>query len=671
MPTIDFSKRLNSSTQQRPIEPQIIYDSLDRESDIGRLRTSQAEVLGRWFHDFRDRRDNIIKMHTGEGKTLVGLLLLQSRLVELKLPALYICPNKYLANQVVADASRFGIQTCIFDDDSNKLPDEFLDSSKILVTHVQKVFNGRSVFKLDKQSIEVGTVVLDDSHSCIDAIKNASTIKIKKSESSYKALIHIFKEELEQQGAGTYLDICSNDTDAILPIPYWAWREKSEAVLEILHKYSNDGDLRFTWPLLRDRLDFCTAYLSSNAIEINCSMSIMDRFGSFSNATSRVLMSATTQDDAFFIKGLGFEVDSVLNPIEDKSRSWSGEKAIIIPQLISDELDQSTVVSKIFSTEHVNFGVVALVPSFRKTEQYKTLGVLVADSKGMFQLVDDLKKGNYKQSLVFANRYDGIDLPDNACRVLVLDGKPFTDSLADRYEESCVRSSDVINVRIAQKIEQGLGRGVRGEKDFCIIVITNPDLVAFMKGGRTSKYFSNQTLQQIEIGKQIAEFAKEDSSKDDQATSILFNTFNQILTRDDDWKSFYSSRMNELENTDKTDAEVSLVHRLDFERSAETAVSNGDIETGVKILKGLLNKAGLDNDEKGWYLQKIAFFLYGFSRTESVQAQQEAYTLNNSLLKPPQGIPHRKLQYGNSTRYELIRKFIAKFANPMDLKLFC
>jgi replicative superfamily II helicase len=43
------------------------------------LYTSQADVLKTWFND-RNARDVIIKLHTGGGKTLVGLLMAQSTL---------------------------------------------------------------------------------------------------------------------------------------------------------------------------------------------------------------------------------------------------------------------------------------------------------------------------------------------------------------------------------------------------------------------------------------------------------------------------------------------------------------------------------------------------------------------------------------------------------------
>ena len=56
------------------------------------------------------------------------------------------------------------------------------------------------------------------------------------------------------------------------------------------------------------------------------------------------------------------------------------------------------------------------------------------------------------------NRYDGIDLPDDMCRILIIDSKPYSENLTDRYEENCRPSSEITLLRIVRSIEQGLGR---------------------------------------------------------------------------------------------------------------------------------------------------------------------------------------------------------------------
>ena len=93
---IDFKKKLASRTITPKTNPIELYGTLDRKSVAGPLRPAQEIVLSEWYTKRRADKDLIIKLHTGEGKTLVGLLLLQSLLNSKEGPCLYICPNKYL-----------------------------------------------------------------------------------------------------------------------------------------------------------------------------------------------------------------------------------------------------------------------------------------------------------------------------------------------------------------------------------------------------------------------------------------------------------------------------------------------------------------------------------------------------------------------------------------------
>ncbi|MCS4570261.1 hypothetical protein FZ989_07420 [Clostridium perfringens] len=53
-------------------------------------------------------------MNTGAGKTLVGLLMLQSSLNEGVGPAVYICPNLQLVDQVIENSKLYGIKCVTF-----------------------------------------------------------------------------------------------------------------------------------------------------------------------------------------------------------------------------------------------------------------------------------------------------------------------------------------------------------------------------------------------------------------------------------------------------------------------------------------------------------------------------------------------------------------------------
>lgn len=45
---------------------------------------------------------------------------------------------------------------------------------------MHKIFNGKSIFGIDNNYVHVGAIVLDDSHACVDVIKEAFTITISK-----------------------------------------------------------------------------------------------------------------------------------------------------------------------------------------------------------------------------------------------------------------------------------------------------------------------------------------------------------------------------------------------------------------------------------------------------------------------------------------------------------
>ena len=107
---IDFSDMLDEGNEV-VLHPRDIFFTLSRASSFSFPRDIQTEVMNRWF-EHRDRPDSIIKLNVGSGKTLVGLLLLQSSLNEGKGPALYVSPDKQLLQQVIQEARALGLAAC-------------------------------------------------------------------------------------------------------------------------------------------------------------------------------------------------------------------------------------------------------------------------------------------------------------------------------------------------------------------------------------------------------------------------------------------------------------------------------------------------------------------------------------------------------------------------------
>ena len=661
---VDFKKRLGQKGIEKKTYPIDIYDSLDRRSETGPLRPTQAFILNTWHRERINDRDLIIKLNTGEGKTLIGLLILQSKVNSEQSSCLYVCPNIYLAQQVMLEAKKFGIQYCIIEKD-NILPNEFLDGRKILITYVQKVFNGKTIFGLNNSSIDVSNIIMDDSHACIDSIKDSFTISFKKDHEVYKYFFELFQTDIRDQGEGSFLEILSGDYETMLPIPYWSWLDRKSEILKKLTEFRDDIKLMFSWTFIKDNIENYQAFISGHSIEISPYHIPIHHFGSFHKASHRILMSATTQDDSFFIKGLGFSIDAVKTPLVDPKQKWSGEKMVLMPSLIHDSLTKDLMMN-FFTKKRENraYGIVFLTSSFKKALEYKYFGSTIIGTEDIYDQINELKKGNFDIPVVFVNRYDGIDLPDETCRILIIDSKPYFNSLLDRYEESCRSNSDIINIKIAQKIEQGLGRSVRGEKDYSVIVMIGDDLVRFIKSSKTNKYFSDQTRKQVEIGLEIASMSQDDLQAGEDPLKVFIAIINQSLKRDDGWKAFYTEEMDNIRSSPRVN---NLFDIFSVEYISEQAYYIRDYEKAYTSLQKLIDTYSEDSLEKGWFLQTLARYKYPLSKTVSNDLQKSAFSKNRQILKPKEGISYKKLEFINENRIQSIKKWIKEYPTYQDL----
>jgi len=670
---VDFKKRLGAKQIQKPVDPIALYETLDRASDKGPLRPAQTAILKTWHELRRNEKDLILKLHTGQGKTLIGLLLLQSKLNELAEPAVYLCPNNFLIDQTCHQAKQFGIRYCTAADGA--LPDEFLNGKALLITSVQKMFNGRTKFQLGQQAMPVSYILMDDAHACIDAIRDAFSIRIESESPAYQRMLQLFTQALTDQGAGTFADLKIGNPDCLLPISYWDWQEKQAEVIKILsdtvkaesEKKTNKASIWFVWPLLKDMIHQCQCVVYGHALEIAPYLPPLDVFGSFCKAKHRVFMSATVTNDAFLVKGLRLSVETITNPLTYKDERWSGEKMILIPSLIHESLDRSTVVNDfgLIRTGR-DHGVVVLSPSFRMTADWEKCGAQVAKKESIGLRIEQLRQSQFDHPVVIVNRYDGIDLPDRMCRVLVFDSMPYSESLIDRYEEDCRATSEITAIRSASTIEQGLGRSVRGEKDYCAIILIGSELVKFVRNQASRKHLSSQTRVQVEIGLEIADMAEQEIKKGGTPLEALHNLVNQCLSRDDGWKEFYVQQMNAVK-PEPTQTEVLNVFSMELE--AGLLFERGEVTQAVAVIQNLIKKHIKEQGDRYWYLQEISRLTFSSSKIESNRLQVSAHRGNRYLMKPRTGVEFTPLQVINQKRVEAISGWIKAQSNHEQLTL--
>ena len=202
----------------------------------------------------------------------------------------------------------------------------------------------------------------------------------------------------------------------------------------------------------------------ASAIEISPKGIDLEKISSLEEASRRIYMSATLADDSVFVSALGLAIEDMKNIITPENANDIGDRLVIFPKYVNSDISETEIKEKVEEVAE-KYNVVVLVPSFSRAKFWDKEGTRTAKKDNINRIVDELKSGKHVGKVIFVNRYDGIDLPGDACRMLVIDGLPPLNSIKDRYIQSVAPQSTILLREQVQRIEQGMGRGVRSNDD--------------------------------------------------------------------------------------------------------------------------------------------------------------------------------------------------------------
>jgi hypothetical protein len=130
---------------------------------------------------------------------------------------------------------------------------------------------------------------------------------------------------------------------------------------------------------------------------------------------------------------------------------------------------------------------------------------------------------------VFVGKYDGVDLPAKACEILVIDGLPELYGLLERIEQEALDGTHRQLVRQVQRIEQGMGRGVRSSQDHCVVLLMGAKLTQRLHRPDARTLFSSATRAQLDLGREVTAQLK------GKPLSEIASVMDLCLTGDDEW----------------------------------------------------------------------------------------------------------------------------------------
>jgi len=253
------------------------------------------------------------------------------------------------------------------------------------------------------------------------------------------------------------LDIKDGDRSAVLRVPFWAWRDRQEAVLEILRPCRSDKTFEWSWPLIADLLPLCQAVVSADAFEIMPPCPPIEKLPTFAEAKRRIYLTATLADDSVLVTHFDANPDSVATSVVPESAADLGDRLVLAPQELNPELTHDQI-RELARTIAETRNVVVLVPSWRQANEWTSEASVTASTADAISAAVDRLTAGHLGLVVIVNRYDGIDLPDEACRLLIIDSLPFAYSGIERREAVALRDSEAMVTRQLQRLEQGMGR---------------------------------------------------------------------------------------------------------------------------------------------------------------------------------------------------------------------
>ena len=636
---VDFDGLRRARSTAKVVQPKDIFLRLPKPPGVDDLWQSQAEALDEWF-ERRDEQDLVLKLNTGGGKTLVGLLMAQSTLAEKGGSVLFLCATNQLAQQTIIQASPFGIRVVPYVSGQD-LNGDFLNGKAIMVASYQALFNGLSKFGIAggrREVIHPTAIVLDDAHTAFSAVRDQFSISIGREELSetYQELTQSFRHVFQEIGKqGTFDDIIEARDEWVLEVPYWSWATRCQEIRHQLAPLQNDH-FPWQWPLLRDHFDKCHAFVSHRDFVITLLYPHVEMFPTFADCPRRIYMSATVADDSSIVRTFGADISSVSKPISPTSLAGVGERMILVPDLMEiDRTETAPAVKSIVTwaaTEKV--GTVILVPSARQAQPWKDTAEIV-DGGSVGTVIADLVNRSKSGPVVMANRYDGIDLPGDSCRLLVLSGLPAGSNTYDQYRATVLEGSSTINTTIAQRIEQGMGRATRGAGDYCVVILAGTALAKWISNHANRALLTSPTRVQLELGIAISERI--------HSFKQLGDTVRQSFNRDHAWVEYQAQVLAEETSNPSIDEASLLV--AGQERRFFRLLLDGYYDKAITTQNTFTDsQAGIDAKIKGWLYQQSARAAWLWGHEEKCdELQRQAYHANKMLLRPRVAPPHTPL----------------------------
>ena len=481
------------------------------QGNSGNSATGQRLVLEEYSTSHLQTPDLGIEMATGEGKTLVALLIADYALDNRQSVA-YLTGTRQLAQHVLAEANMLNLEAALFS--SGNYGGQALYNYNEALTI--GIMNYWVYFNSSPRVEPADLVIFDDAHLAEQPLVGMHLLRIprwlEESTELYTTLCDLILSHTDSYRSlramrdgtaepGTPPELLAfNDWGAVA--------SQAEEIIR-LSPWLLSSSARFPWKQLHDRLSRCGVLVGPSAIEIGPYHPPTQLNRWYSSAKQRIYLSATlgSMDDLQRrIGGMPIVKLETGSPIPDTS---TGTRVLAInpTDLPSDD---PTIIDWVLQQIPHSDGRAAWLCS-SNAEADIVEDTLIKHGERVFRLQagSDDNFGAWSSAsrgqLVTAGRYDGLDLAGDICQLVIIPTVPRASSEFERFVVAYLGDASFMRHRIGQRITQALGRANRSPDDRALYLGLDPSFAQVLADSTVRRFIDGDAELTVKRALQLHE----------------------------------------------------------------------------------------------------------------------------------------------------------------------
>ncbi|NEA72611.1 DEAD/DEAH box helicase [Streptomyces sp. So13.3] len=584
----------------------------------------QQDVLRSWHHEKPDASDVAIELPTGAGKTLVGGLIAEFRRLTSRERVAYLCPTRQLAQQTSAAFSDYGIPNALLIDRVTTWNPA--DRARYEAAEAVAVSVYSHVFNSNPALANANLLVLDDAHAAEGYVASPWRLTVsRQDESAYQDLLSALEPALDPLVVPRLKRVDPDST-------YWSYVYLASPIgtaalaaqlEEVIGSAISGGKLgagraksaQHVWKFLQGHLDRSLFYVAHRQIVIRPFIPPTTQLAAFSDPERRIYMSATLGAGGELERAFGRrKIDRI--PVPDGwEKQGTGRRFFIFPELATDLAAAPAQLPAFVSRVISEAGrAIVLTPDSRSHDSFIDSmlpdGYPVLEADGVEENLSSFT-AQPRAALVLTNRYDGIDLPNGNCRLVILNGLPARGDLQERFLHESLGAVEVLQERIRARILQGSGRATRNTRDFAAVMILGQSLTSYLSGRDIQAAMHPEVHAELEFGW--------DNSRRYDSENMIQN-LRVFLRHDEEWAEVDGDIVREREKYARTMAPSTreLQRAVKHEVEAWQAIWNNQWDWALTAVRQVLDQLKGERTPRRY----AAFWSYlGFSVAQRLAQQ--------------------------------------------------